>query len=99
MKDKFWTEGQSGIEPEVEQAWRPKDPRDRMILALCALLKAERDTRQSIELVLESGEAGVEALRAMVLDPVPVVPAEDLAAAERLYRNVCHLSGGTNHGA
>lgn len=60
------------------------DTRDRLILALASLLKAERETRSLMIEALEDGAISREVLLAMLSDPVPVVTTADLAFAERL---------------
>jgi len=53
------------------------DPKDRLILALAALLRAERET------ALEDESISRETLLAMISDPIPVITQEDLNFAER----------------
>lgn len=60
------------------------DHRDRLILALYAQLRAERETREALEWAIENGAISPEVLQAMVSDPVPVITSEDVAALERL---------------
>lgn len=60
------------------------DHRDRLILALYAQLRAERETREALEWAIENGAVSPEVLQAMVSDPVPVITSEDVAALERL---------------
>jgi len=60
------------------------DYRDRLILALYAQLKAERETREALEWAIENRAISPEVLQAMVSDPVPVITSEDVAALERL---------------
>jgi hypothetical protein len=62
------------------------DHRDRLIIALCALLRAERQTREAFEAVLAAGNLSRETLSAILLDPVPVITQHDLAQAEELAR-------------
>ncbi|NGO65989.1 hypothetical protein G6N76_20195 [Rhizobium daejeonense] len=59
------------------------DTRDRLILALASLLKAERETRSLVIEALEDGSITREVLLAMLSDPVPVVTTADLAFSER----------------
>lgn len=59
------------------------DGKDRLILALAALLRAERETRGALMEVLEDESIPRETLLAMLSDPVPIVTQEDLAFAER----------------
>lgn len=60
------------------------DVRDRLILALYAQLKAERQTREAIEWAARHGGLSNEVLAAMAADPVPVITDGDVAAVERL---------------
>jgi len=60
------------------------DRRDHLILALCALLRAERQTRAAFEAVVAAGRLSRETLRAILIDPVPVTTQDDLMRAERL---------------
>ncbi|CUX63199.1 MULTISPECIES: hypothetical protein [Agrobacterium] len=64
------------------------DVRDRLILALYAQLKAERQTREAMEWVIRNGGLSPEVLEAMASDPVPVLAEEDVPAIERI------LAGG-----
>ena len=59
------------------------DRKDRLILALAALLRAERETRGALMEVLEDETIPRETLLAMLSDPVPVITQEDLAFAEK----------------
>ncbi|MFC3073254.1 hypothetical protein [Shinella pollutisoli] len=59
------------------------DGKDRLILALAALLRAERETRGALMEVLEDESIPRETLLAMLSDPVPIVTQEDLVFAER----------------
>lgn len=59
------------------------DGKDKLILALAALLRAERETRGAVMEVLADGDLSRETLLAMLSDPVPVVTQEDVAFAER----------------
>ena len=62
------------------------DVRDRLILALYAQLKAERETREALEYVIHHGALAPEVLEAIAGDPVPTetdhAAAEDVAAVE-----------------
>jgi hypothetical protein len=60
------------------------DVRDRLILALYAQLKAERQTRETLEYVIRNGALAPEVLEAIAGDPVPVAVAEDVAAVEKV---------------
>jgi len=63
---------------------RQTDPRDRLIIALYAQLKAERETREALEWVLHNGALSNEVLEAVAGDPVPAVSSEELAAVEKI---------------
>ncbi|MBH0238376.1 hypothetical protein [Methylobrevis albus] len=71
------------------------DARDRLILALAALLRAERETRGALAAALEDGRISRETLLAMISDPVPVVTTEDLAVAEDFVRSRRLAAGRT----
>lgn len=60
------------------------DVRDRLILALYAQLKAERQTREAMEWVIRQGGLSPEVLEAMASDPVPVLAEADVPAIERI---------------
>lgn len=59
------------------------DSKDKLILSLAALLRAERETRGALMEVLEEDSIPRETLLAMLSDPVPVVTREDIDFAER----------------
>jgi len=59
------------------------DNKDRLILALAALLRAERETRGALMEALEEDSIPREALLAILSDPIPVVTQEDIKFAER----------------
>jgi hypothetical protein len=61
-----------------------RDVRDRLILALYAQLKAERQTREALEYVIRKGALAPEVLEAIANDAVPVAAAEDVAAVEKV---------------
>ncbi|MBZ7923177.1 hypothetical protein LAC81_15405 [Ensifer adhaerens] len=60
------------------------DPRDRLILALYAKLRAERETRAALEDALAHGVLSTDVLQAIIADPVPVVTSDDIAHIERV---------------
>lgn len=68
----------------MPQHIRKLDPKDRLIAALYAQLRAERETREALEWAIRSGTMSRHVLEAMAGDPVPVAIAEDVAALERL---------------
>jgi hypothetical protein len=77
----------STITPKSSSKHPPRphfDHRDRLILALYAQLRAERETREALEWAIENDAMSPEVLQAMVTDPVPVITSEDIAALERL---------------
>ncbi len=63
---------------------KPIDHRDRLILALYAQLKAERETREAMEWAIGNGALSTEVLEAMVSDPVQAITDDDITALERL---------------
>ncbi|MBY3485703.1 hypothetical protein [Rhizobium laguerreae] len=63
---------------------RRMDARDRLIVALYAQLKAERETRETLEWAIRSGAVSQEVLEAIAADPVPVVTSEDIASLEKI---------------
>ena len=67
-----------------------RDARDRLILALYAQLKAERQTREALEYVIRKGAISPEVLEAIASDPVPVAAAEDVAAVEKVIALDAH---------
>jgi hypothetical protein len=60
------------------------DVRDRLIIALYAQLKAERETRETLVWVIRNGGLSEDVLEAIADDPVPVVTSEDVAAVEKI---------------
>ena len=60
------------------------DTRDRLILALYAQLKAERETREALEDAICNGALSPEVLQAIASDPVPVASADDVRAVEKI---------------
>jgi hypothetical protein len=60
------------------------DVRDRLIITLYAQLKAERETRETLEWVIRNGGLSGDVLEAIAGDPVPVVTSEDVAAVEKI---------------
>jgi hypothetical protein len=59
------------------------DARDRLIIALYAQLKAERQTRETLEWVIRNGGLASDVLEAIAADPVPVVTS-DVAVVEKI---------------
>ncbi|PDS76952.1 hypothetical protein [Rhizobium sp. L43] len=60
------------------------DARDRLIVALYAQLKAERETRETLEWAIRNGAVSQAVLEAIAADPVPVVTSEDIASVEKI---------------
>lgn len=60
------------------------DVRDRLILALYAQLKAERDTREALEYVIRNGAISPEVLQAIADDPIPGAAEADIAAVDKI---------------
>ena len=60
------------------------DPKDRLLAALFAQLRAERETREALAWAIRSGVTSAEVLEALAGDPVPVATAEDVTALERI---------------
>lgn len=60
------------------------DQRDRLILALYAQLKAERETRAALEEALANGVLSREVLQAIISDPIPAITSDDIAGIERV---------------
>jgi hypothetical protein len=58
--------------------------KDRLISALAAQLRAERDTREALRGLIEAGGVDREAMLAILSDPVPVLTRADLDHADRL---------------
>jgi hypothetical protein len=69
------------------------DGRDRLILALSALLRAERQTRFAFETCIEAGVLEPETLQALLSDPVPVITQDDLNYAEEAAMRMTHAGG------
>ncbi|MES5098996.1 hypothetical protein ABUK73_12250 [Agrobacterium sp. BA1120] len=64
------------------------DVRDRLILALYAQLRAERETREAMEWVMRNGGLSPEVLEAMASDPIPVVTAEDMQTIDKSLKHL-----------
>ncbi|NLS04013.1 hypothetical protein HGP14_11665 [Rhizobium sp. P32RR-XVIII] len=69
---------------KVGQKAKKLDPRDRLIVALYAQLKAERETRETLEWVIRNGGLSEEVLEAIASDPVRPVTSDDLASVEKI---------------
>ena len=68
----------------MDRQGRRMDARDRLIIALYAQLKAERETRETLEWAIRNGAISQEVLEAIASDPVPVVTSEDIASLEKI---------------
>ncbi|WP_079211020.1 hypothetical protein [Brucella pituitosa] len=66
---------------------RNVNSKDRLILALAALLRAERETRSALEAALQNESVSIETLRAILSDPVPVITQQDISFAEDFARS------------
>ncbi|SFJ52705.1 hypothetical protein SAMN05216304_10956 [Bosea sp. OK403] len=60
--------------------------KDRLIAALVAQLRAERETRDTLAFVIANGQLDRNVLTAILTDPVPVFTQDDLNRAEALSR-------------
>ncbi|QRM46292.1 hypothetical protein [Rhizobium sp. BG4] len=60
------------------------DPRDRLIIALYAQLKAERETRETLEWVIRNGGLSDAMLEAIASDPVRPVTSDEIASVEKI---------------
>lgn len=69
------------------------DDRDRLILALSALLRAERETRHSYEACIAAGVLDSEILQAIITDPVPIITQDDINYAEAMALNTHGIGG------
>ncbi|PVE51481.1 hypothetical protein [Rhizobium rhizogenes] len=68
----------------TDQQDQKPDIRDRLIVALYAQLKAERETREAMEWVARHGGLSPDVMEAMASDPVPVFSQDDVVAVERI---------------
>ncbi|WP_160007994.1 hypothetical protein [Rhizobium sp. 18055] len=69
---------------KTEQKGGRMDARDRLIISLYAQLKAERETRETLEWAIRKGALSRDVLEAIASDPVPVVTSEDIASVEKI---------------
>jgi hypothetical protein len=60
--------------------------KDRLITALAAQLRAERETREALAAVVANGQIDRDVLLAILEDPVPAPSREDLVRADALSR-------------
>lgn len=72
----------------------PISGKDRLIAALAAQLRAERETREALAFVIRNGQLDREVLTAILEDPISVVTSGDLAWAEQV---VAKPRGGASH--
>ncbi|WP_027686016.1 hypothetical protein [Rhizobium leguminosarum] len=68
----------------MDNQGRRMDARDRLIVALYAQLRAERETRETLEWAIRNGAVSPAVLEAIAADPVPVVTSEDIASLEKI---------------
>lgn len=66
----------------------PAMPKDRLIAALGAQLRAERETRDALADVIANGQLDPEILLAILSDPVPVVTRDEIVRAEARLRGL-----------
>ena len=69
---------------KIDRKSKQVDARDRLIIALYAQLKAERQTRETLEWVIRNGGLSDEVLEEIASDPVPVVTSDDIASVEKI---------------
>ena len=69
------------------------DHRDRLIMALSALLRSERETRDAFETCIAAGVLDPETLQAIISDPIPVITREDLNYAEDIAMSAPRIGG------
>ncbi|PZN94487.1 MAG: hypothetical protein DCF30_20255 [Hyphomicrobiales bacterium] len=58
--------------------------KDRLIIALGAQLRAERQTREALAAVIGNGQLDRDVLLAILEDPIPALSQEDLVRADAL---------------
>ena len=68
----------------VDNQGRRMDARDRLIVALYAQLKAERETRETLEWVIRNGGLSDAVLEAIASDPVRPVTSDEIASVEKI---------------
>ncbi len=66
----------------------PALSKDRLIAALGAQLRAERETRDALADVIANGQLDREVLLAILSDPVPVVTRDEIVRAEAWLRDL-----------
>jgi hypothetical protein len=66
----------------------PAMSKDRLIAALGAQLRAERETRDALAEVIANGQFDREVLLAILSDPVPVVTRDEIVRAEAWLRGL-----------
>ncbi len=69
------------------------DQRDHLILALSALLRAERQTRYAFETCIAAGVLQPDTLQALISDPIPVITQDDINYAEDVATRMNHAGG------
>lgn len=73
---------------------RKVSSRDRLIIALAAQLRAERETRAALAEIVANGQLDREVLTEVLTDPVPVITQDDLAFADRFLDQPSGLVSG-----
>lgn len=63
-------------------------PKDRLIAALGAQLRAERETRDALAGAIANGQLDREVLLAILSDPVPAVTRDEIVRAEAWLRGL-----------
>lgn len=72
------------------------DHRDRLICALSALLRAEREAREALESAIAAHALSGETLSALAINPHAAISGEDIELAEEFaypYSRVPHPPG------
>ncbi len=69
------------------------DQRDHLILALSALLRAERQTRYAFETCIAAGVLQPDTLQALISDPIPIITQDDINYAEDVAMRMNHAGG------
>lgn len=72
----------------VSKNQKSYDIRDRLILALYAQLRAERETREAMEWVARNGGLSPDVMEAMASDPIPVITQEDMQTIGKSMRQL-----------
>lgn len=73
------------------------DQRDRLIVALSALLRAEREALHAMEAAIAEGELSCDVLERMVCDPVSAASPEDIRLAHDFACPFTQSEDGQEH--